>query len=53
MEDMAALFGGLRFRMGALRARNRRVEFILGECAETLETLGLYPSDPYGEEFFE
>jgi len=52
MEDMAALFGGLRFRHMDL-FRVKRVEFILGECAETLETLGLYPSDPYGEEFFE
>jgi len=52
MEDMAVLFGGLRFRHMAL-FRVKCVGFLLGECAETLETLSLYPSDPYGEEFLE
>ena len=52
IKDMAALFGGLRFRHMDL-FRVKCVGFLLGECAETLETLRLYPSDPYGEEFLE
>ena len=52
MEDMAVLFGGLRFRHMDL-FRVNCVGFLLGKCAETLETLSLYPSDPYGEEFLE
>ena len=52
MEDMAALFGGLRFRHMDL-FRVKCVRFLLGQCTETLETLSLYPSDPYGEEYLE
>ena len=52
MEDMAVLFGGSRFRhMDIFRVNY--VGFLLSKCAETLETLSLYPSDPYGEEFLE
>ena len=49
VEDMIALFGGLRFRrMDLFRVRCTRL--ILGACAETLETLRLYPTDLCGEE---
>ena len=52
MKDMAVLFGGLRFcHMDLFRVKC--VGFLLGECAETLGTLRLYPSDPYGEGFLE
>ena len=52
MEDMADLFGGLRFRHIDL-FRVKCVGFLLSKCAGTLETLGLYPSDPYGKEILE
>ena len=52
MEDMVVLFEGLRFRRMDL-FRVKCVGFLLRECAETLETLSLYPSDPYGEEYLE
>ena len=48
--DMVALFGGLRFRYMDL-FRVNRMWFLLGACANTLETLRFYPTDPYGEEF--
>ena len=50
VRDMIALFGGLRFRYVDL-FRVDCVRLLLGACAETLETLKLYPTDPYGEEF--
>ena len=51
MKDMIVFFfGGLRFRHMDL-FRVRRVRLLLDACTETLETLKLYPSDPYGEEF--
>ena len=52
VEDMIALFGGLRFRYMDL-FRVKCVPLLLGACAETLETLRLYPTDPYGEGFLE
>jgi len=48
MEDMIALFGGLRFRYMDL-FRVDCVWLLLDACAETLETLRLYPTDAYGE----
>lgn len=48
MEDMITLFGGLRFRYMDL-FRVRCVRLLLDTCAETLETLRFYPTDPYGE----
>jgi hypothetical protein len=50
IEDMVALFGGLRFRYMDLFMVGC-VRLLLDACAETLETLRLYPTDPYGEEF--
>ena len=48
LKDMIDLFGGIRFRymdlFGVLGMR-----LLLDACAETLETLMLYPSDQYGE----
>ena len=50
VRDMIALFGGLRFsRMEVFRVEC--VQLLLNACAETLETLRLYPTDEYGEEF--
>jgi len=49
LKDMIALFGGIRFcyldifNVGGMR-------LLLGACAETLETLRLYPTDPRGKE---
>ena len=51
LEDMIGLFGGLRFRgMDLFFVHGMRL--LLDACAETLETLRLYPYDPRGEEFF-
>ena len=51
LEDMIGLFGGLRFRgMDIFFVHGMRL--LLDACAETLETLRLYPNDPRGEEFF-
>jgi hypothetical protein len=50
VRDMITLFGGLRFRHMDLFMVNC-VRLLLDACAETLETLRLYPTDPYGEEF--
>ena len=49
MRDMIALFGGLRFRYMDLFGV-KCVQLLLDACAETLETLRLYPTDRYGEE---
>ena len=52
VRDMIALFGGLRFsHMDVFRVGC--VQLLLDACAETLETLRLYPIDKYGEECFE
>jgi hypothetical protein len=50
VKDMVALFGGLRFRHMDFFGVEC-VRLLLGACAETLETLKLYPTDPYGEYF--
>ena len=48
MDDMIVLFGGLRFRhMDLFRVKCTRL--LLDACAETLETLRLYPTDFSGE----
>ena len=49
MEDMIALFGGLRFRYTDL-FRVKCARLVLDACRETLEILRLYPTDLYGEE---
>ena len=49
MKDMISLFGGIRFcSMDLLAVEGTR--FLLGACAETLETLRLHPIDPRGKE---
>jgi len=49
LSDMIDLFGGIRFRyMDLFMVDGMRL--LLGTCAETLETLRLYPADPRGEE---
>jgi hypothetical protein len=48
---MIAFFGGLRFRSMDL-FRVKCVRLLLDACAETLETLRLYPTDLYGESLF-
>lgn len=50
MKNMVALFGGLHFRYMDL-FRVKCVRLLLDACAKTLETLRLYPTDPYGECF--
>ena len=52
MKEMITLFGGLRFRYMDL-FRVKFVRLLLDACAETLERLRLYPSDPYSEDFFQ
>ena len=48
VKDMITLFGGLRFRHMDLFGVSC-AQLLLDECAETLETLRLYPTDPHGE----
>ena len=50
VKDMITLFGGLRFRYMDL-FRVKCVRLLLDACADTLEGLRLYPTDPYGEFF--
>ena len=50
VKNMIDLFGGLHFRHMDL-FRVQCVRLLLDACTETLETLRLYPTDPYGEEF--
>ena len=52
IKEMITLFGGLRFRYMDL-FRVKCAPLLLHACAETLETLRLYPSDTYGEHSFE
>ena len=48
LEDMIDLFGGIRFRyMDLYNVDGMRL--LLYTCAETLESLRLYPHDPRGE----
>jgi hypothetical protein len=49
VKDMMAVFGGLRFRSMDL-FRVRCTQLLLGACAETLETLWLYPTDVDGKD---
>jgi len=49
MEDMIVLFGGLRFHYMDL-FRVKCAQLLLGACAETLEVLRLYSTDPHGED---
>ena len=51
VKDMITFFGGLRFRYMDI-FQVKCVRLLLGACADTLEELRLYPTDPYGEEFF-
>jgi len=51
LEDMIDLFGGLRFSYTA-PLNIDEMQLLLDSCAKTLETLGLYPTDPRGEQFF-
>jgi hypothetical protein len=48
LEDMIRLFGGIRFRYMDLRGVDE-TPLLLGACAETLETVRLYPDNPHGE----
>ena len=49
LTDMIGLFGGIRFRyLDIFNVGGTRL--LLGACAETLETLRLYPTDPRGKE---
>ena len=52
VREMIVLFGGLRFSYMDI-FRVKCAQLLLDACAETLETLRLYPVDEYGEEFFE
>ena len=48
VKDMIDLFGGIRFRhMNLYDVLGMRL--LLDACAETLETLTLYPTDRRGE----
>ena len=51
VKDMIAVFGGLHFRSMDL-FRVKCTQLLLGTCAETLETLRLYPLDPDGKDSF-
>jgi hypothetical protein len=51
VKDMVTLFGGLRFRRMDLFGV-KCLPLLLKQCAETLDTLRLYPTDPYGQFFF-
>jgi len=48
VKDMITFFGGIHFRRMDLFMVNC-VRLLLDACAETLEALRLYPTDPYGE----
>ena len=48
LGDMISLFGGIRFRYMSLYCVNE-TRLLLEACANTLETLRLYPTDPCGE----
>ena len=49
VRGMIAFFGGLHFRHMDLFGVEC-LPLLLDECAETLETLRLYPTDPYGKD---
>ena len=49
LKEMVDLFGEIRFRsMNLFDVKG--VKLLLDACAETLETLQIYPTDPYGED---
>ena len=50
VKDMFILFGGLQFRHMDLFEVSCS-QLLLNECAGTLETLRLYPTDAHGEKF--
>ena len=50
VKEMIAFFGGLRFRNVDL-FRVKCARLLLDACADTLETLRVYATDPYGEEY--
>jgi len=50
LKDMIDLFGGLRFRRMDLFDVDG-MPLLLDACAETLEVLRVYPTDPRGEQF--
>jgi hypothetical protein len=51
VKDMVTLFGGLRFcHMDLFGVKC--LPLLLEQCAGTLETLKLYPTDPYGKFLF-
>ena len=52
VKDMMAIFGGLHFRSMDL-FRVKCTQLLLEACAETLETLRLYPTDTHGKGLFE
>ena len=49
LKDMIDLFRGVRFRYMDLLDVGK-TQLLLNACAETLETLRLYPADPCGEQ---
>jgi len=49
LKDMTDLFGGIRFRYMDL-FKVDGMQLLLDACAETLETLRLYPTDRHGED---
>ena len=51
LKDMIHLFGGVRFRHIVL-FKVTETQFLLSACAETLETLQLYPTDPRGKRYY-
>ena len=51
VKDMITLFGGLRFHQMDL-FEVKCLPLLLEKCAETLESLRLYPTDPYGDVLF-
>jgi len=49
LENMIGLLGGVRFRYMDLFGVGD-TQLLLYACAKTLETLRLYPADPWGEQ---
>ena len=49
LKDMIELFGGIRFRHMSLNSVDG-MRLLLDACAQTLESLYLYPTDPRGKD---
>jgi len=49
LENMIGLLGGVRFRHMDLFGVGE-TQLVLYACAKTLETLRLYPANPWGEQ---